>query len=120
MRLEPAGLYRLDQRERNVDAAFLRGKRLHAVAGIGDPGRFFASLDALGLAAATHAFADHHAFAARDLAFDNCDAVLMTEKDAVKCVRFARSDLYALRVEASLDPGFALFLEKWLLGLKAS
>jgi tetraacyldisaccharide 4'-kinase len=121
MRLEPAGLYRLDQQERTVDASVLRGKRLHAVAGIGDPGRFFASLDTLGLAATAHAFADHHDYAEHELVFENCDAVLMTEKDAVKCKRFtARNDLYALRVEASLDPGFAQFLEKWLHGLKAS
>ena len=127
MRLEPAGLYRLDQQERNIDAALLRGKRLHAVAGIGDPGRFFASLDALGLAVTTHAFADHHDYAANELVFENCDAVLMTEKDAVKCAGFARTDfagfsrpdLYALRIEASLDPGFAQFLEKWLHGRKA-
>ena len=129
MRLEPAGLFRLDQPERCIDAASLRGKRLHAVAGIGDPRRFFASLDALGLAVTAHAFADHHDYAEHELVFDNCDAVLMTEKDAVKCKRFtartdfagfSRPDLYALRVEASLDPGFAQFLEKWLHGLKAS
>ena len=120
MHLKPAGLYRLDQPEIGVDVTFLRGRRLHAVAGIGDPGRFFASLQEIGLVATTHAFPDHHDFSNRDLDFDDCDAVLMTEKDAVKCGGFARSDLYALRVEASLDPGFANFLEKKLHGLTAS
>ena len=120
MRLEPAGLYRLDRQGSLVDAAALHGKQLHAVAGIGDPGRFFATLEALGLQVTTHAFADHHDYSALELEFDNCDAVLMTEKDAVKCAGFARTDLYALRVEASLDPEFVQFLEKWLHGLKAS
>lgn len=120
MRLEPAGFYRVDQRETRVDTMVLRGRRLHAVAGIGDPARFFASLNDLGLEFIAHAFADHHAYVPHDLEFDNCDAVLMTEKDAVKCAGFARANLYALRVEAKLDPGFVQFLEKWLNGHKAS
>ena len=120
MRLEPAGLYRLDRQDSILDAAALRGKHLHAVAGIGDPGRFFATLEDLGLQVTPHAFADHHDYSACELEFDNCDAVLMTEKDAVKCAGFARNDLYALRVEAKLDPEFVQFLEKWLHGLKAS
>jgi tetraacyldisaccharide 4'-kinase len=32
--------------------------------------------------------------------------VLMTEKDAVKCARFSRPDLWYLPVEAELDPAF--------------
>ena len=120
MQLEPAGFYRLDRHETSVDAEALRGRRLHAVAGIGDPGRFFSSLNDLGFEIIAHAFADHHAYAPQDLEFDHCDAVLMTEKDAVKCAGFARADLYALRVEAKLDPGFVQFLEKWLNGHKAS
>ncbi len=104
MRLATRRLYRLDDPARDVAAAELAGLRLHAVAGIGNPARFFAQLDALGLACATHAFPDHHVFTPQDVLFDDCDAVLMTEKDAVKCTHFGRTDLYALEVQAEIDP----------------
>ncbi|MDY0071307.1 MAG: tetraacyldisaccharide 4'-kinase [Thauera sp.] len=60
--------------------------RVHAVAGIGNPARFFDTLRALGLDVIEHAFPDHHAFSADDLAFADALPVVMTEKDAVKCV----------------------------------
>jgi len=107
MQLEPAGFHRVGDPGAIVPLESLRRKRLHAVAGIGNPQRFFATLEALGLAFVAHAFPDHHAYAARDLEYDECDAVLMTEKDAVKCRRFARDDLLALRVEARVDERLA-------------
>jgi tetraacyldisaccharide 4'-kinase len=78
--------------------------RLHAVAGIGNPARFFAHLEALGLAFEAHAFPDHHSFTADELAFEGAEAILMTEKDAVKCASFARETHWALRVDAVPDP----------------
>ena len=123
MRLEPTEFYRLDQPGALIDASQFQGKRLHAVAGIGQSERFFATLRSLGLDAITHAFADHHDFQESDLAFEDCDALLMTEKDAVKCKRFSHSSryhLYALRVEARLDAEFLQFLEKRLNGLKTA
>jgi tetraacyldisaccharide 4'-kinase len=107
MRLVPAGLYRVGEPAAPVAPASLAGKRLHAVAGIGDPARFFRSLDALGLRATPHAFPDHHRYTPEDLDFPDCDYVLMTEKDAVKCGRFGRSDLIALRVDAAPEPALA-------------
>ncbi len=79
------------------------GKRVHAVAGIGDPERFFAHLRGLGLSFVPHAFADHHAFRAADLDFEDADAVIMTQKDAIKCARFAPENWWALPVEARID-----------------
>ncbi len=79
-------------------------QRIHAVAAIGNPQRFFEHLRDLGLSFAAHAFADHHAFAAADLAFAGNDAVIMTEKDAVKCERFGNENLWALQVDAVTDP----------------
>jgi tetraacyldisaccharide 4'-kinase len=107
MRLEPAGFRGVRDPARTESTDALRGKRLHAVAGIGHPARFFATLAAMGLAFTPHAFPDHHAFAPGDLDFAACDAVLMTEKDAVKCRAFPRDDLYALRVEARVDERLA-------------
>jgi len=80
------------------------GKRVAAVAGIGNPQRFFAYLSALGIEADCRAFPDHHVFEKADLAFPGANAVLMTEKDAVKCGSFALPDCWALRVNAELPP----------------
>lgn len=78
---------------------------VHAVAGIGNPGRFFAALRGCGLDLVTHAFEDHHRFVAGD--FSHMDGpVLMTEKDAVKCRSLGLLDAWAVPVEAMLAPGF--------------
>jgi tetraacyldisaccharide 4'-kinase len=107
MRLVAVGLYRVDDPRATVDPASLAGKRLHAVAGIGDPSRFFRSLEAMGLHATPHPFPDHYRYTPEDLAFPDCDCILMTEKDAVKCRRFGRSDLVAVRVDAAPEPALA-------------
>lgn len=83
------------------------GERLHAVAGIGHPQRFFRHLEALGLKAQVHALPDHHEFMPDDLTFADADAVLMTEKDAVKCGAFATEQHWVLRVDAELDIALA-------------
>jgi len=104
----------------SAPAAAFAGKRLHAVAGIGNPQRFFDHLARLGLATVNHAFPDHHAYAASDLDFGDCEALLMTEKDAVKCESFAREHWYALQVEAELAPAFFDFILAKLNGLKTA
>jgi tetraacyldisaccharide 4'-kinase len=76
--------------------------RVHAVAGIGNPQRFFATLRQLGCEPIEHAFADHHRFVAHDFDFHDALAVLMTEKDAVKCLALAGENFWYLRVEATL------------------
>ena len=116
MRLEPRGFHFVHDPARTATAEELARARLHAVAGIGDPQRFFELLARLGLAPVCHAFPDHHDYKAADLAYEDCDLVLMTEKDAVKCARYGRSDLVALRVEAVLDPAFPDFIASRLHG----
>jgi tetraacyldisaccharide 4'-kinase len=116
MRLEPSGFHLVCDPARTVTPGELAGKRLHAVAGIGNPQRFFALLARLGLDPVCHVFPDHHAYRTADLEFADCDWVLMTEKDAVKCARFDRVDFVALRVDAVLDPAFADFLTRTLHG----
>lgn len=83
------------------------GQRVHAVAGIGNPDRFFTTLRALGLQVVPHPFADHHAYRAHDLVFDSGDPVVMTEKDAVKCERFAQPHWWYLPVTAKVDDALA-------------
>lgn len=87
-------------------AATLSARPPHAIAGIGNPQRFFSQLEALGIHAIPHAFADHHAYQADDLPTGK---VLMTEKDAVKCFSLGkqtgRDDLWFLAVDAEVDAG---------------
>jgi tetraacyldisaccharide 4'-kinase len=84
----------------------LAGKRVHAVAGIGYPRRFFDSLRAQRIQVIEHAFPDHHAFTRRELDFGDDLAVLMTSKDAVKCSRFACENWYSVPVRAVLPDDF--------------
>ena len=84
----------------------LSGKRVHAVAGIGNPQRFFDSLRARGLETVQHAFADHHSYSPGDLQFDETLPIVMTEKDWVKCAIFAPADSWMLPVRAECRAGF--------------
>jgi len=93
--------------------------RVHAMAGIGHPARFFATLSALGVAHDAHPLADHHRYSAEDLRFADNRPVVMTAKDAVKCRRFANERCWALDVEAVPNPAFADWLRERLATLDA-
>ncbi len=79
----------------------------HALAGIGNPDRFFKLLASAGLNCKTHSFPDHYKFQAADIAFPDAEPVLMTEKDAVKCVGFANDRHWYVPVKARPEPAFA-------------
>jgi tetraacyldisaccharide 4'-kinase len=114
MRLEGDEVHRAtDARERRPAKSFA-GRRVHAVAGIGDPQRFFLHLAQLGVRVVPHPFPDHHPFRAADLEFGDQDPVLMTEKDAVKCKRFAKPTHWILPVRAAPDPAFDAWLQRRL------
>jgi tetraacyldisaccharide 4'-kinase len=119
MRLQPAAWVnvRSGQRVALTELPLTPDRPLHAVAGIGNPGRFFATLHALCLAPQFHAFADHHRFTVADLPFAQDATVLMTSKDAVKCEAFAGPHCWSLEVEASLAPEFASALLAAVQGL---
>jgi len=103
MHLVADGFHSLNDRARKCSADDLRGKTLHAIAGIGDPARFFAQLTAQGLEFVAHPFPDHHAYRQEDFAFANGAVLLMTEKDAVKCAGLALPEAWVLPVEARVD-----------------
>jgi tetraacyldisaccharide 4'-kinase len=113
MDLLPDAVVGLDGRETRPLTAFA-GRTVHAVAGIGHPERFFASLRAAGLDVRPRAFPDHHRFRAEELVFaDNAD-VVMTEKDAVKCRAFAGPRHWYLAVRARLEPAAEIRLAELL------
>jgi tetraacyldisaccharide 4'-kinase len=94
MTLLPGAAVRVDAREERRSLESFRGQPVHGVAGIGNPDRFFRDLRAQGLEVIEHPFPDHHAFARADVTFADDFPVLMTEKDAVKCVTFAHPRLW--------------------------
>lgn len=101
-------------------ASAFAGVGVHAVAGIGNPERFFAQLRAMRIAATGHAFPDHHRFSARDLALPGARAILMTEKDAVKCAAIADERCWYLPVHAHIDPALVARVEEALRGSEAA
>jgi tetraacyldisaccharide 4'-kinase len=113
MNLKAEFFYRLDHPQQTCRAAQLIGKKLYAMAGIGDPKRFFRTLEALGLNFEAHPFPDHHAYASVDLSFAQDGILLMTEKDAVKCAGLTLGETWVLPVDAELAPALIdLILEK--------
>lgn len=91
---------------RHQSLAEFTGTRVHAVAAIGNPQRFFDSLRHAGIEVIEHAFADHHRFVPDDLAFADDLPVLMTDKDAVKCRGFAKAQWWHVPVKAELPDAF--------------
>ena len=111
MQLEGEVAHRMtDARDRQPLRAW-RGQKVHAVAGIGNPSRFFVHVGRLGPKVVPHPFPDHHRFIPEELEFGDEAPVLMTEKDAVKLRRNARAGWWVLPVSAKLDPAFG----DWLL-----
>ena len=91
---------------RGLPLAAFAGQRVHALAGIGEPERFFSMLRDAGIAVVPHAFPDHHAYTPADFDFGSPLPVLMTEKDAVKCTAFAQPGWHAVPVTAQLPEAF--------------
>ena len=115
MRLAAHDAVRIDARTSPRALSTFRGRRAHAVAGIGNPQRFFAELRAHGIEVIEHPFPDHHPFTAAELRFGDELPVLMTEKDAVKCAPFADPRLWYVPVSASFSEPDARALRKRVL-----
>lgn len=79
------------------------GKTVHAIAGIGNPQRFFQQLRQQNMLVIEHSFTDHHSFNALDLQFSDELPILMTEKDAVKCHAFAKRNMWFVPIEATIQ-----------------
>ncbi len=110
MALDGQDFYSLHDASHKESADFFRGRQVHALAGIGNPERFFDTLTGLGLTIVRHSFPDHHAYRQEDLPKGT---VIMTEKDAVKCAAYGHPDAWVLAVNARLSDGLErLILDK--------
>lgn len=101
MRLKGDIFHSLDDKQSH-SAMFFKDKVVYAIAAIGHPQRFFASLSALGLRFNTRIFPDHHPFKGEDFADIVQHTLLMTEKDAVKCQSLGLNDAWYLPVQAEV------------------
>lgn len=90
-------------------------KTVHAIAGIGNPPRFFEALRAQGVQVIEHAFSDHYHFTKEDILFSDDLPVLMTEKDGVKCQAFADSRHWCVPVSLVMEAKFIEVLQQKLL-----
>jgi tetraacyldisaccharide 4'-kinase len=106
MQLEGAAAVSLVDASRRRPLADFAESPLFALAGIGNPERFFAHLRRHGLRPETRAFPDHHPYRPEDLVFAGNAPLLMTEKDAVKCQGFAGPEHWFVPVEATLPAAF--------------
>jgi tetraacyldisaccharide 4'-kinase len=104
MRLEAkSALHLLDDESRSLDD--FAGRSVHAVAGIGNPERFFNMLRSHGIEVVGHPLPDHARLQITDIFFDDERPVLMTEKDAVKCGAMAGAQHWYVPVTASFEAG---------------
>lgn len=93
--------------EQEVDLTTFANQKVHAVAGIGNPKRFFQMLKRLNIDIIPHVFPDHHAYQPQDLAFPDTLDILMTEKDAIKCQALPLNKrLWYLRIKIEVSDGF--------------
>ncbi len=115
MQLRGQTFYNLANPQQTVEVDYFTDKSVKALAGIGKPERFFLGLTNLGLDFEGVSFDDHHAFTTEDLESITCDALVMTEKDAVKCQPFAQKHHWVLPVEAEIE---ATLLPQLLAKLK--
>ncbi len=89
-------------------------KQVHAVAGLGNPGRFFDLLDKLGFDIIRHPFPDHHNFLSSDIFYLDHLPIVMTEKDASKCKHFDNNKIWYLKIDADVNNKFIDNLDKKL------
>jgi tetraacyldisaccharide 4'-kinase len=115
--LQPTALVNLRSGERRTLDHFPSGQALHAVAGIGNPQRFFKTLETLHWQPVPHAFADHAEYSVQALNFTPSLPLVMTEKDAVKCRAFAAADWWYLAVDAVPSPAFVAWFDTQLMRL---
>lgn len=107
MHLIPQKIITMNDFKTEIDSSLLKTKIIHAFAGIGNPRRFFETLRAMKLRFFEHPFPDHHPFRKEDFNVGENALILMTEKDAIKCISFADERFVFLKIEAQLFPEFS-------------
>lgn len=103
MQVEATDFISVANQQLTSKAANFQGKNVHAVAGIGNPQRFFQALQQLGMRFQAHPYPDHHHFELDELKQLHAEVLVMTEKDAVKCTQFAQGNWWYLPISAVIE-----------------
>lgn len=106
MKLKSLPLRNILNPEQCVSLEAFKKTTVHALAGIGNPQRFFSQLRSLGLSIFEHPFPDHYLYQVCDLQVGEGAVIVMTEKDAIKCKKIATPQCWYLPVEAELPEAF--------------
>lgn len=106
MTLEPSNWAAVQNAAYTAELDMFAGKTVHAVAGIGNPERFFKTINKLQADVIAHAFPDHYQFTQSDFNFQDDLSIVMTAKDAVKCETFANDRMWYLQIFANIDHAF--------------
>ena len=103
MQLQPTTFYALHDMTCLQSLNAFIGVSVNAVAGIGNPDRFFTMLESLGInVILKKALADHHTYSGHEFEFENDFPILITEKDAVKCDSIKKDNIWVVPVEATV------------------
>ena len=114
MSLSPAKFIHLNSgKEYSIDKWPMHNQ-VHAIAGVGNPNRFFDLLLRLGFEFDKNPFPDHHKYHKKDLYYLDHLPILMTEKDAAKCKHFKNSKIWYLSIESEIESQFIDRLEEKL------
>ena len=114
MTLSPAKFIHLNSGKEYAVDKWPMHNQVHAIAGVGNPNRFFDLLLRLGFEFDKNPFPDHHKYNKRDLYYLDHLPILMTEKDAAKCKHFKNSKIWYLSIESKIEPQFIDRLEEKL------
>jgi subfamily B ATP-binding cassette protein MsbA len=114
MTLSPAKFIHLNSGKAYSVDKWPMHNQVHAIAGVGNPNRFFDLLLRLGFEFDKNPFPDHHKYNKRDLYYLDHLPILMTEKDAAKCKHFKNSKIWYLSIESKIESQFIDRLEEKL------
>ncbi|QTS84076.1 Tetraacyldisaccharide 4'-kinase [Coxiella endosymbiont of Amblyomma nuttalli] len=104
--LWPLEIYQLNNPEKKISLNALKGRTVHAIAGLGNPKSFFYQLELLGAYVIAHPFPDHYVYQAKDFNFNDKKLIIMSEKDAIKCRFINNARLFCLSVDLVVPDQF--------------
>jgi tetraacyldisaccharide 4'-kinase len=106
MRMQADGFFNVSSSERLECEEFsARFSQVHAVCGIGNPNRFYQTMQELGISTVKHTYADHYNFSGTEVRFGDAMQVVCTEKDAAKLKHIEDADfshVWFLRVSVQM------------------
>ena len=105
-------LVSLNELSKTIPISDLHDMTVHAVAGINNPDHFFSYLRSHKLELIIHKFPDHYSYTEDDVKFNDNFPVVMTEKDAVKCLNYSSDKHWYIPISAELSKSFVCDLDK--------